>query len=138
MGEERYLEIARKVGLDEDEVKKVLAEKRYEDRIKADIAEATKYSVSSTPSSFVNGKRVKGAQPFEGFKKVIDKELGIKPSAAAPAATQPSKADKKPAPKPAPAAKPADGTPAIIAMGKAPVFGAKKAEVTIVTYSDFQ
>ena len=70
------MEIARKVGLNEDEVKLVLSEKRYEDRIKAEIAEAAKYKVTSTPSSFVNGKRVKGAQPYEGFKKVIDQELG--------------------------------------------------------------
>ena len=39
------------------------------------MAEAAKYKVNSTPTSFVNGKRVKGAQPYDGFKKFVDQEL---------------------------------------------------------------
>jgi protein-disulfide isomerase len=32
--------------------------------------------VQGTPSFFINGKRLVGAQPFESFKAIIDAELG--------------------------------------------------------------
>jgi protein-disulfide isomerase len=31
--------------------------------------------VTGTPSFFVNGRFLSGAQPFESFKRVIDEEL---------------------------------------------------------------
>jgi protein-disulfide isomerase len=31
--------------------------------------------VNSTPTFFINGRRVTGAVPFEAFKRVIDDEL---------------------------------------------------------------
>jgi len=37
--------------------------------------EAEGYGVSSTPTFFVNGIMVTGAQPFAEFSRTIDKEL---------------------------------------------------------------
>jgi protein-disulfide isomerase len=31
--------------------------------------------VNSTPTIYVNGRALVGAQPFEAFKKIIDEEL---------------------------------------------------------------
>ncbi len=41
-----------------------------------DIAEATAVGANSTPTFFINGRRLEGAQPFENFKQIIDQELG--------------------------------------------------------------
>ncbi|MDA0305179.1 MAG: DsbA family protein [Proteobacteria bacterium] len=38
-------------------------------------AASDKYKVNSTPTFVINGEIVSGAQPFENFKKVIDKAL---------------------------------------------------------------
>ncbi len=45
------------------------------EQVKTDMAEAKRIGVRGTPNSFVNGVPVKGARPFEGFKKVVDEEL---------------------------------------------------------------
>jgi len=43
--------------------------------VQADLADAQSYGVNSTPTFFINGEKVVGAQPFEAFKQVIDKQL---------------------------------------------------------------
>jgi protein-disulfide isomerase len=44
-------------------------------RVQAGLKEATQLGLSSTPSIFINGRLVMGAQPFEAFQSVIDDEL---------------------------------------------------------------
>ena len=44
-------------------------------RVSADQSEAAKLGVSGTPSFFINGRYLSGAQPFEEFKKRIDEAL---------------------------------------------------------------
>jgi protein-disulfide isomerase len=44
-------------------------------KIEADVAEADALGVTSTPSIFINGRYLGGAQPFEAYAKVIDEEL---------------------------------------------------------------
>ena len=96
LGEELYLKLAAEHGIPADEVKKILADQAYEERIKAEMAEAEGYKVRGTPHSFVNGKRVKGAQPYEKFKEAVDEALekkGLKPptkAEAPPAAKRPN------------------------------------------------
>jgi protein-disulfide isomerase len=41
----------------------------------ADVAAAARLGVRGTPTFFVNGRRLVGAQPFEKFKTIIDEEL---------------------------------------------------------------
>lgn len=43
--------------------------------VQAGLQEATQLGLSSTPSIFINGRLVMGAQPFEVFQAVIDDEL---------------------------------------------------------------
>jgi len=47
----------------------------YEKKIDKDVAEAQALGINGTPGIFVNGRFVKGAQPFEVFAKIIDEEL---------------------------------------------------------------
>jgi protein-disulfide isomerase len=48
-------------------------------RVQAGLREATQLGLSSTPSIFINGRLVMGAQPFEAFQTVIDDELQRQP-----------------------------------------------------------
>ena len=41
----------------------------------ADLKEGERIGVNSTPTFFVNGKKVAGAQPLSQFKAIIDSEL---------------------------------------------------------------
>ena len=54
------------------------------------MEEARSLGVSSTPSFFINGRFIRGAQPFEAFSKIIDEELA---KAKAPAPTKDSPQD---------------------------------------------
>ena len=42
------------------------------------MAQAKELGASGTPSFFINGRKLRGAQPFESFKKLIDEELAKK------------------------------------------------------------
>src|SRR5207253_6305802 len=71
-------EIAEAGGLDVAKFKECLEGKKSLDAVKADESEATALGVNSTPTCFVNGRRLSGAQTYEGFKQLIDQELGAK------------------------------------------------------------
>lgn len=62
-------------GLDLEKWKGCFASKKYEDRIKKDQSTAVALGARGTPAFFINGRFLSGAQPFESFKVVIDKEL---------------------------------------------------------------
>ena len=46
--------------------------------IDADLAQAKKLNVTGTPSFFINGRNLSGAQPFPNFKRMIDLALEAK------------------------------------------------------------
>ncbi len=69
---------AREIGLDLPRFKASLADPRLRERIQADQQLAGRVGANGTPTFFVNGERVVGAQPFESFKVVIDKKLARK------------------------------------------------------------
>jgi len=70
--------IARKVGANMDRLKKDLKNAAVKKIIDADMAEAKKFEFSGTPAFLVNGVSLKGAYPFEEFKKIIDRHLDKK------------------------------------------------------------
>jgi protein-disulfide isomerase len=47
----------------------------YIDELRNDLADAQNAGVSGTPTFFINGQRIVGAQPYELFVQVIDEEL---------------------------------------------------------------
>jgi len=48
---------------------------KYADAVEADTAAGRAAGVNGTPTTFVNGQVVNGAQPFSAFKTIIDAEL---------------------------------------------------------------
>lgn len=66
---------AKKIGAKDAEFKACLDSDKYKGAIEADMAEGQKLGIKSTPTFFINGKLVSGAQPLEVFSEVIDEEL---------------------------------------------------------------
>ena len=66
---------AKSLGLDEAKFSECLDSNKYTEKVKQDMEEGQSKGVTGTPTFFVNGKMLVGAQPFDAFKEIIDKEL---------------------------------------------------------------
>jgi protein-disulfide isomerase len=75
---EKYLEYARALDLDIDRFKRDLESPEVKKRIDQDSRAAAEIGVTGTPGFFVNGRFLRGAQPFNSFKELIDQELARK------------------------------------------------------------
>jgi protein-disulfide isomerase len=63
---------ARTMGLDMDQYSRDIADDDIKKRIADDLRQGRELGVSGTPSFFINGKFLSGAQPFANFKRMID------------------------------------------------------------------
>jgi protein-disulfide isomerase len=135
---------AQEIGLNMAKFKADMEGHKYKDQIDADSQAGTKYGASGTPTLFVNGHQIVGAQPFASFKPLIDEGIknadellkkGVKmdhlyeeilknlpstPTPTAPAAAAP--------------AEHVDITP----PADSPAKGPRNAPVTLLEFSDFQ
>jgi protein-disulfide isomerase len=66
--------LAKKLGA-KAEFDACLDSNKYLSKVKADMEEGKALKVKSTPTFFVNGKMINGAQPIEVFSEIIDEEL---------------------------------------------------------------
>src|SRR5450631_56171 len=66
---------AQELGLDMAKFKAALDSGKFKDKVDAEDKEGAAFGVTGTPTFFINGTRLVGAQPFESFKAAIDKEL---------------------------------------------------------------
>ncbi len=69
---------ARKLGLDGAKFDACLDSGKHAANIRADFAYGNTLGVNSTPTFYINGRALVGAQPFEQFKQIIDEELARK------------------------------------------------------------
>jgi protein-disulfide isomerase len=74
---------AQELGLDMGKFKAAMDSNKYEAQVSADMAESTRVGVNGTPTFFINGRSLVGAQPVDAFKRVIDEELKKKGAVAA-------------------------------------------------------
>ncbi len=140
---------ATQVGLNLEKFKKAVDGQAHKAKITADQGLATSLGANGTPSFFINGRNLRGAQPFENFAALIDVELKkaedkvkagtpkaklydeiIKDGATAPkvkAAAAGDEAGEQPGKK-----------YTLAVPAKAPRKGAKNAKVIIQEFSDFQ
>jgi protein-disulfide isomerase len=63
------------LGLDSGRFASCFASHKYKAQVDADLRAGTEAGVSGTPSFFINGRMLTGAQPFDAFKRAIDEEL---------------------------------------------------------------
>ena len=75
MGEEAYLKYAQELGLNMGKFKKDLHDPKISEEWAEDKTEAGRLGVSSTPTFFVNGKKVRGAKPLDAFVTEIEAAL---------------------------------------------------------------
>jgi protein-disulfide isomerase len=75
LGKSAYQAYAEELNLDMEAFNACLDSDRYVEEVMADFEYAANLGIRSTPTFFVNGIPVVGAQPFEVFKNLIDKEL---------------------------------------------------------------
>ena len=66
---------AQELGLNMAQFKADLDTGKHKAAVDKDLADAKKAGVNGTPNFLINGQAVKGAQPFEAFKAVIDAKL---------------------------------------------------------------
>src|SRR5262249_10183489 len=145
---------AKDLGLNMAKFKTSLDTNKHKATIDAEQKQARDVGAAGTPAFFINGRNLRGAQPFDAFKALIDTELGKAkaPGAAGTpgpqvyantienAATEPKFIDAPgAAAQPAAAAEPdANKIYQIPSAGKYPVKGNPSAKVVIQHFSDFQ
>jgi protein-disulfide isomerase len=126
-----FSRFAEELDLDTEEFTSCLESNKYQEQIQADLDLAAARGVRSTPSFFVNGDALVGAQPVEVFDQVII--AARNGESIAEAAGDPAEA---PLPLEPPRVAP---TPAIIPTNDAAAtLGDPNAPVTIVEYTDYQ
>jgi protein-disulfide isomerase len=75
LGRDVYIQYADELGLDTEKFASCLDSDTHDEYINTDMDFALKMGVNSTPTFFVNGLAIVGAQPLSAFQQVIDKEL---------------------------------------------------------------
>ena len=66
------------LSLDAAKFNQCLDSGKHAGRVAAGTAQGEKMGVNSTPTLYINGRSLVGAQPFEAFKQIIDEELAKK------------------------------------------------------------
>ncbi len=164
LDEAAILKATQDAGLDVTRMKAALASSRHKERIDRDQRLVQSVGAPATPSFFINGRKLAGAQPFENFKTIVEDELRRAEAAVregtpaaqlyakimdraatspvyVPGTGQPGQAGAQPPPPPQPAVAPAP-PPAQYATvpvrADDPARGPADAKLTVVLFSDFQ
>lgn len=66
---------AAKLELDISKFTACLSSGKFAEKVKLDVEQGKKIGVKSTPTFFINGMMINGAQPIEVFTNIIDEEL---------------------------------------------------------------
>jgi protein-disulfide isomerase len=75
LGQAAYEKYAAEINLDIDQYKSCLTSRQYQKEVESDYQFAAELGIRSTPTFFINGLAVIGAQPYEVFQQIIDQEL---------------------------------------------------------------
>jgi protein-disulfide isomerase len=78
LGSESYPQYASELSLDTNKFEECLNSDRQKQEVMDDLQWASELGIQSTPTFFINGIPLVGAQPFESFQQVIDLELAGK------------------------------------------------------------
>jgi protein-disulfide isomerase len=66
---------AKEIGLDTASFDECLESGKHKNIVQKDLAEGAKLGLTGTPSFFINGREISGAQQLEAFSAIIDEEL---------------------------------------------------------------
>jgi DSBA-like thioredoxin domain-containing protein len=139
---------AQEIGLNMAKFKADWDSPKIKEQVEKDSAYGSSVGANGTPTLFVNGQLISGAQPFESFKPIIDAELKHADELLKKGTSMDKLYDailsSLPA-APAPGAAAAPGAGAVpppehvnVDPGDAPSKGPKNAAVVLLEFSDFQ
>ena len=74
-GVAKLKEYATELGMNQENFNSCLDTGKYASAVLKDFNEGSSLGVSGTPSFFINGIQIVGAQPYSVFKQIIDQEL---------------------------------------------------------------
>jgi protein-disulfide isomerase len=66
---------AKEVGLNVESFDRCFTSEKYKAVVQKDLSEGTQLGLTGTPTFFINGREISGAQPIEAFSAIIDQEL---------------------------------------------------------------
>ena len=115
-----------------DDLRNCLESGRHAETVQADMEEGRSLGVSGTPTFFINGYPVVGAQPYQSFQTAISLAEEGRLAEAFNEQSGPNDGKAR-ATATALAAQPID-----VPLGNAPIKGNPDAPITIIEYSDFQ
>ncbi len=152
LSRENLEQYAERLGLNMAQFRAALDNNEHQADITAQQAIARRFGASGTPSFFINGRNLRGAQPLAAFKAVIDQELararalvengtprsGVYAAAVAEGATEPQFVGGGDAAPAQPNRPDPDQVYEIAVPRNAPSKGAANARVVIQEFSDFQ
>jgi protein-disulfide isomerase len=72
---EAFIGFATELGLDEAAFTSCLDDQAKSDEVLLDLLDGQSLGITGTPGFYVNGRFISGAQPYEIFKTIIDREL---------------------------------------------------------------
>jgi protein-disulfide isomerase len=147
------------LALDAAKLEQALSTSRHRERVERDQRLVQSVGAPATPTFFINGRKLAGAQPFEAFRAVVEEELRkaealvksgtpagqvyakIMETASAQPVFLPGAADGQAA-APAPAAAPQQPPPSlyrkVTVRQDDPARGPADAKLTVVLFSDFE
>ncbi|MBE0670881.1 MAG: DsbA family protein [Anaerolineales bacterium] len=76
--QEKLIQYAKALNLNSAKFESCLSEGKYKEKVEQDKAQGDADGVHATPTFFINGLKVEGAQPFEILKKYIEDALNGK------------------------------------------------------------
>lgn len=68
-------QIAVQLGMDATQFKQCMDSKKFDKNVSQDLADGQKAGVSGTPTLFIDGQPIVGAEPYLAFQTIIDQEL---------------------------------------------------------------
>ncbi len=74
-GRSAYEQYATDLGLNTEDFTACLDSRKHQAEVLEDRNDAVRLGVQSTPTFFVNGTQIVGAQPYDAFKQLVDAEL---------------------------------------------------------------
>jgi len=75
LGRDLYIRLAGELDLDVDQFTQCIDTGKYKQEVQADSSYGSQIGVSGTPTFFINGVKLVGAQPYAAFQQVIEAEL---------------------------------------------------------------
>ena len=75
LGRDFYLSLAEQNGLDIGQFTQCIDTRKYQSEVENDLKYGSSLGITGTPTFFISGNRLVGAQPYEAFKQIIEGEL---------------------------------------------------------------